>query len=93
MALVYLKGENMKKLTVTPKNPRQFVSFCFGLLKSHPHLKNEDSLIVKVLEYKHYGLFYCAYGYFWVQKDRKVISLEFHVDKVSAKKFFKTLPT
>ena len=78
----------MEKLSSTPKNPRQFVILCFGLLKTNPQLRDNSEIIVKVLEKKDLGLFYSAYGYFWVHRNRQVLSPSFHPTKLEAKEWY-----
>lgn len=65
------------ELGKTPKNPRHFVALCFMQLKLHPELRDQNFFMRKVCEKKNKALFRCAYGYFWVDKSRVVLSETF----------------
>lgn len=71
----------MRKLSCQPKNPKHFVAMCFIELRGNPELRGEHQLMRLVCEYKGLALFKCAYGFFWVNKNQKVLSSHFHESK------------
>ena len=71
-------------LTHKPNNPQHFVILCFRALKFNEDLAENETLIVKIGEFKNKALFCCFYGYFWVDRNRTVLSQEFHLNKKEA---------
>ena len=67
----------LKKLSKTPKNPRHFIAMLFSLSKRDSSVRENNHYLVIKKEFMDRALVECAYGYFYVSKDKKVLSKDF----------------
>lgn len=67
----------------SPKNPNHFIAKCFLALKTDPSLREANDFLVRVGTRGQVALFLCAYGYFWLTKDRQTSGV-FFVSKEEA---------
>lgn len=67
----------MKKLSKTPTNPRHFIALIFILSKKDPSIKEKNDYLVVRKEFMDKALVECAYGFFYISKEKKVLSKYF----------------
>ena len=68
---------NLKKLPKHPKNPQEFIRMMFKKAKYHPEIKQKNDYLRIDKELMDKALIECYYGYFWISKDKKIISKNF----------------
>lgn len=66
-----------KKLNHPPKTPQTFIREMFKKLKRDPDVRFNNDYLRVDKELMDKALIECAYGFFWVSKDKKVISKNF----------------
>lgn len=67
----------LKKLNQTPKNPRHFLNLMFSKMKNDPKVKENNDYLRIDKELMNKALVECAYGFFWISKDKSFISKDF----------------
>jgi len=65
------------KMNYQPKNPKQFVRWLFTRLREDKSFREETSYLRLVKDFGSFALFECAYGKFYVSKERRVLSKAF----------------
>lgn len=66
-----------KKLSRQPKNPRHFIAMLFSMSRHDLSIKEGNEYLSVKKELMDMALVECAYGYFYIGKDKKVLSKDF----------------
>ena len=67
----------LQRLETKPRNPKHFLRLLFRRAKNNPQMRDKNEFLVLSKDMHSKALFRCAYGYFWVSKDREVLSGDF----------------
>jgi len=67
----------LKKLNHPPKNPKHFLNIMFSKMKTDLSIKEKNDYLRVDKELMDKALVECAYGFFWISKDRTFISKDF----------------
>lgn len=87
---MYRKGDFMVKFKdKLVKNPTHFLALCFLASRQDPNFKKRDDVCVLIFEKGDIALFECAYGFFLVNKNKK-LSKEFFETRALAFKQWNT---
>lgn len=72
----------LQRLSITPKNPKHFIRLLWQEARQDPRIKEANDYIKLVEEINgNKALFKSAYGYFWINKQREVLSENFLKNK------------